>query len=353
MSLAIPMVSILIPNFNKAAFLPETLDSIHHQSFKDWECIIVDDHSTDESVSIINKFIAKDDRFQLHVRPSTLLKGGNACRNYALTKARGEFVVFFDSDDWLLSDALEKRKTLITQGNYDFVASQGLFWNGKDNEALLISDATIRKTIDCFFDFQPLWLTQGVIIRKQFLEAKKITWNESVPFLQDVLYNINLLLHSNSYLFSQEIDWIWRKSDSHTLGNRASKVNTYSDNKALADEVFVLSNKYHHGNNDWVKQFCLQRFYELINNNAAKNINSALMAYPDTMTRNLKVALLHALSIKCIAKIGIWSYKYKVSLGKSLFFRIWKKKWMKETVKAKATHFLSKSIMVKDRIPTN
>src|SRR5690606_6713113 len=94
-----PLVSILIPNYNKAPYLRETLDSILSQTYLNWECIIVDDHSTDGSYEILEEYANLDCRFKVYKRPDHLPKGGNACRNYAFILSNGEFVNWFDSDD--------------------------------------------------------------------------------------------------------------------------------------------------------------------------------------------------------------------------------------------------------------
>lgn len=344
MSAINPSISILIPNYNKAPFLKPTLYSILNQSFSDWECIIVDDHSSDDSVSILKEFAEKDSRIKCYERPNDVEKGGNVCRNIALSKATGEYVVFFDSDDWFTEDALKDRFSLISKSEYDFVANQGIFWNGQDDKALLIASPTQRKAIDCFFDFQPLWLSQSLIIKRAFLIEQHIQWNESVPFYQDVLFNIDLLLHSKAYFFSEKIDWVWRKSDQQTLGNKAMSVNTYAENKALADNLFGLSMRYHKDNGYWFKQHCLQRFYDLINSNAPSSLNNALLAYPDAIVGNLQLQFLQSTILKTIASLGIWSYQKNVNFGKSIFFRFWKKRWMWKINSSKYNHFLTEKI---------
>jgi glycosyltransferase involved in cell wall biosynthesis len=349
MSNFIPAISILIPNYNKAPFLVNTLNSILNQSFSAWECIIVDDHSTDESRDIIKKFTERDSRFTLFLRPDNLAKGGNVCRNFALSKAIGEFVVFFDSDDWLTNDALEKRKINISKSNVDFIVNQGLFWNGKDKQALLITDNhSPENAIDCFFDFQPLWVTPSITIRRSFIEKQKVQWDESVPFYQDVLFNINLLLHSKAYHIYEDIDWVWLKSDNETLGSRAMKVNSYDENSALAKAVCSLSECHHHNHMLWFRQYCLQRFYDLLTGNPSETIHSALMAYPDVLAKQPGTTFLSSMMIKCTARVGIWSFRKNIAAGKSIFYRIWKKRWMKHLIKKEHQHFLKSPILITD-----
>ena len=83
------LVSIIIPVYNRASLLPETLDSIVAQSYKNFECILVDDGSTDNSIEIANIYTSKDKRFKVFSRPSNIKKGANACRNIGFFKSSG------------------------------------------------------------------------------------------------------------------------------------------------------------------------------------------------------------------------------------------------------------------------
>lgn len=106
----IPDVSIIIPNFNKADYLKETLDSVTSQTYNNWECIIIDDGSTDNSKTIINQYILKDSRFRFYSRLNTEKpKGVSSCRNIGIERATGEYIVFLDSDDLLLDNCLSDR----------------------------------------------------------------------------------------------------------------------------------------------------------------------------------------------------------------------------------------------------
>ena len=75
-------VSIIIPTYNRAHLICETLDSVIAQTYTDWECIVVDDGSNDTTVEIIAEYCKKDNRFQYYQRPQNRLQGGNAARNF-------------------------------------------------------------------------------------------------------------------------------------------------------------------------------------------------------------------------------------------------------------------------------
>lgn len=94
-----PKLSIIVPVYNTEPYLAQCLDSITSQTFPDWEMIIVDDCSTDNSRQIIEKYVQKDERIKAFFHPEN--KGVSAARNTGLEAASGEFVAFVDSDDWL------------------------------------------------------------------------------------------------------------------------------------------------------------------------------------------------------------------------------------------------------------
>ncbi|SFF74363.1 Glycosyltransferase involved in cell wall bisynthesis [Salegentibacter agarivorans] len=113
-------VSIIIPNFNRAHLILETLQSVVNQNYTNWECVIVDDGSTDNSLQVIQDFIYNDDRFTLLKRPLSRRKGANACRNYGFEKSDGYYVQWFDSDDIMTIDHIEKLVSAIEINNVDF-----------------------------------------------------------------------------------------------------------------------------------------------------------------------------------------------------------------------------------------
>ena len=103
------LISIIIPTYNRAHLISETLDSVLAQTYPNWECIIVDDGSTDTTDEVVGEYVKKDSRFQYHHRPKDRKKGPCACRNYGFEFSKGEFIKWFDSDDIMYSELLEKQ----------------------------------------------------------------------------------------------------------------------------------------------------------------------------------------------------------------------------------------------------
>ena len=123
------LVSIIMPSWNTAEFISESIQSVINQTHKDWELIIVDDCSTDGSLEIIKSF--KDKRIQLFVNENN--SGAAFSRNFGLRMAKGKWVAFLDSDDKWLPNKLEEQLTFMLSNNYFFscAASENIDENSK------------------------------------------------------------------------------------------------------------------------------------------------------------------------------------------------------------------------------
>ncbi|MFN3640765.1 MAG: glycosyltransferase family 2 protein, partial [Flavobacterium sp.] len=105
--MSISKIDIIIPVYNRAHLIMDTLRSIQCQSFKDWNCFLIDDGSEDNLEEVVGEFIQIDNRFHFFKRPPDRRKGANACRNFGFEKSTSPFVYWFDSDDLLKPNALE------------------------------------------------------------------------------------------------------------------------------------------------------------------------------------------------------------------------------------------------------
>ena len=106
-----PLISIIVPVYNVERYLPACLDSILAQSKSDWECILIDDGSTDNSGKIREEYAAKDSRFRVIHQPNS---GPAVARNAGLDNMRGQYVVFIDADDAIAYDYLSALHLLLT-----------------------------------------------------------------------------------------------------------------------------------------------------------------------------------------------------------------------------------------------
>lgn len=116
------IVSIIVPVYNVSRFLPECIKSVLAQSFVDWELILVNDGSTDDSGEICNTFAAVDSRIRVIHKPNS---GVSDSRNRALDMATGKYILFLDADDFWCSDVfLEEMVKLAEEENLDIVRGE-------------------------------------------------------------------------------------------------------------------------------------------------------------------------------------------------------------------------------------
>src|SRR5699024_11650042 len=104
----IPRLSIIIPCYNNGILLSEMLGCILHQTYDNWELIIVDDGSTDDTPEMVTAFAATDSRIRL-IRRDREPKGATTCRNIGFDHAQGEYLMFFDADDLISDTNFERR----------------------------------------------------------------------------------------------------------------------------------------------------------------------------------------------------------------------------------------------------
>lgn len=195
-----PLISIIIPTYNRAFLLSETLNSVLAQTYKNWECIIIDDGSNDNTGDIIKRYLKKDKKFKFWQRSGKYQRGGCGARNEGMEKSTGDFIIFLDSDDLLSEDCLKKRIKYLQETNADdmLIFPTGLIlqnsvnsdriWNslaGKGNDHISLVKSFLNQDI--------LWHTNGVLWKKSFIQ-KLGGWDEDLKVWQDWELHIRALL---------------------------------------------------------------------------------------------------------------------------------------------------------------
>ena len=112
-----PSVDIILPNYNKSEFLEESINSLIQQTYKNWHMYIIDDHSNDNSWSIIKKFSNLNN--MTHIRLNKNM-GPSFCRNYAMRISKSKYISFLDSDDSWTSAKLKKQINFMEKNNLNF-----------------------------------------------------------------------------------------------------------------------------------------------------------------------------------------------------------------------------------------
>ena len=184
-------VSIIVPVYNVYDYLNKCLDSLVNQTLKDIEVIVIDDGSPDNSEEIIKKY---QKEYPDKIRAYKKKNGGlSDARNYGIKYAKGEYIAFVDSDDYVKYDMYEKMYNKAKSGNFDMVVCD-LNYVYSDNikyvDSCIKHDTTDIKAV-LINNYPAVW--NRIIKRKFFdegLEFKKGVWFEDVEFLYRVLPNI-------------------------------------------------------------------------------------------------------------------------------------------------------------------
>lgn len=179
--------SIIIPSFNRASLIEETIESLLSQSYKDYEIIVVNDGSTDDTLQVLNKY--KDSILIINQQN----QGAEIARNNGVKYANGDYLIFLDSDDILLPDTLMLYARLITAENQPaalFAKGRGFNDNQKLSELKQADKQIITYTPvkDYYSKTEPLWLATSFIVFKRSL------WNEKTFFKKGTVDDLDFIL---------------------------------------------------------------------------------------------------------------------------------------------------------------
>ena len=231
------MVSIIIPYFNSAKFFAETLDSVLNQSYPDWECLLIDDGSTDESGSIVDDYTQKDTRF-VSLKRENGQKGVSQCRNIGIEAAKGDFILFLDSDDLMDANCLKHRVEFMeSEPELDFAVFQVETFGLEKN----VMTSFKSDYMESFLRFDFAWTVSSPIWRAHFLKSLG-GFNTDMTALEDPELHVRALQRSPNYKVEIDADpdifyRIWKTSGKPDLSRLQSVLDGYFMYMRLVDEI--------------------------------------------------------------------------------------------------------------------
>ena len=113
-----PLVSVIMPAYNAEKYISQSIESVVNQNYQNWELLITDDRSNDNTQQIVEEYCAKDKRIKLFINKEN--GGAGAARNNSIEQAEGRFIAFLDADDQWLSEKLTKQVNFMLKNNYVF-----------------------------------------------------------------------------------------------------------------------------------------------------------------------------------------------------------------------------------------
>ena len=137
------LVSVITPTYNCGAFIGKTIESVQAQSYTDWEMVIVDDCSADNTREVVERYAEKDSRIHYHILPEN--SGAAVARTKAMQLAKGDFMAFLDSDDLWMPDKLQRQLDFMQNNGYAFTCTA---YEQIDEDGILLNKTvkTVKKT---------------------------------------------------------------------------------------------------------------------------------------------------------------------------------------------------------------
>lgn len=218
-----PLVSIIVTSYNYAQFIPETLDSLLKQTYDNYEIIVVDDGSEDNSVEVINGYVSKSNKIKLLLHPNGANKGIIASMKLAIENAKGDFIAFCESDDYWAPNHLEKKVEMINKYKDVCIVS---------NNIQLVGDPKCIEQREEYISVVRKLLRDGgnKIDLRHNQEVNFIPTFSSVMIKKDVLQSLNFespipawidfwlyrqILKNNLLFFVDEKLTFWRQHESY------------------------------------------------------------------------------------------------------------------------------------------
>ncbi|MFC4636284.1 glycosyltransferase family 2 protein [Dokdonia ponticola] len=205
------LVSVIIPVFNRAHCIEETLRCVQAQTYAHWECILVDDGSTDDSMDVVSAFAKADPRIRLLRRPDSLPKGANSCRNFGFENSKGTYINWLDSDDLMSPNKLEEQLKRLSEASEQNLVST-CKWNKFVNETtgILPRDQHINRDfhhgialLQAFDARSPFFPCHSYLVSRRIIASSGL-WDVSLRINQDGEFFTRVLIHAEKVVHPKE-----------------------------------------------------------------------------------------------------------------------------------------------------
>ena len=236
-----PFVTLIIPIYNAERYLRRCLDSVMEQTYADMEVLLMNDGSTDGSLAICREYEEKDLRFRTIDKENT---GVSDTRNQAMLLARGTYLQFLDSDDWLTPDATESLAEAARADDCDLVVADFYRVNGKryvEKKHIKKTYVMTREEFAMEMAEDPADFYYGVmwnkLYRKSILLEHQIQCDTSMNWCEDFVLNLQMIRHAERFRALQKPIYYYMK-------RKGSLVSTEAVSTEAVKVKFELLEKY-------------------------------------------------------------------------------------------------------------
>ena len=211
-----PLVSVIIPAYNASPFIEETIQSLYQQTYTNWEAIIVNDGSKDNTAEICKSF--SDSR----IRTIDQVNSGVAtARNNGLALANGEYVIFFDADDIMAPGFIQARLSLLLN-NPQLGYAGGLVdtFPVKEKQRLAAASDPVNEIL--FFNKEYVTIPSNYIFKKEVLTKNNILFNKELSSTADRFFVLEVSRYAKGANTCEEAGQLWYRISSQSMSNQVN-----------------------------------------------------------------------------------------------------------------------------------
>ncbi|MDO5463149.1 MAG: glycosyltransferase family 2 protein [bacterium] len=225
-------LSVILPVYNIAPYLTACLDSVLAQSYTDWECICINDGSSDGSGDILDAYAEKDARFRVFHQANA---GVSAARNFALQQVRGDYVTFVDGDDLLLPEWFATAATAIDEHHPDMVRQmyQVLLPDERRYTLMEVKPGVLRNRTELLRWGARTFITDGYLwlyfVKRELLDG--VTFASQLKVKEDCIFDLYLLLRLESVVQTAYKGYLYRYRENSAVNqfHRPEVYSTFAD----------------------------------------------------------------------------------------------------------------------------
>ncbi len=240
MKFEMPLVSIVIPVYNSSRFIFDTLASLDAQTYKNYELILINDGSTDNSLDVLLDYQRTHNNVILHNQKNS---GVSVARNKGIELSNGDFITFLDSDDTYFPTFLEKMICRQKEINADIVYCGYNRINLKNKNLQVPCLFKEGEILNFYLQRNGYFHFSGMLIRKNILIEKSIYFDDSSNISEDLLFTVKLLTCCNCYCVKEHLFNYFQRTGS-VMSSVWSKEQWFSDIEGRKKILFYLENNY-------------------------------------------------------------------------------------------------------------
>ena len=199
-----PKISVIVPVYNVEQYLPKCIESILKQTFSNFELLLIDDGTPDHSGAICDRYAQTDNRVRVFHKENG---GVSSARNLGLKEAKGEWVIFVDSDDWIEHKSFEILSSFFLENSLDFIQFGYKRIASKDNSEILYNKtfSIITNKEDYFSSNSFSHAICGNLMKHEIITKYNISFTDGIKYCEDQEFVLKYLLVSKKFIVLPDI----------------------------------------------------------------------------------------------------------------------------------------------------